>query len=227
MNYRLGILVSCCAALFASPALATANEYNCQLKLKPVASNDCSAPVTVSEFIPGDEAVLHVNMNGAGGPYSCMTVELVLASPNGWVANIGNSPTNNGLGGFDSAGDGGVGPRDSELEVRAGATSNLRVYGNQNSPPGTLNAHNMLTVDDFASGLSRLTFEVDDGSLRARDSLSGKNACLRSPFIYRRPDQFYHIGLNRVIDLTGVPGRVGNGVWSADITLSSTPCVCQ
>ncbi len=212
---------------FALSKGTSAETFECTLRLD-VFRTSCTYPVLIEEINQdASRALVSVDMSEG---WQCLKMRAVVMEPEGFLLNIGNSPTNNGGGG-----DGSTFSNDSELDVivtEANSGGVLRAYANDfsNGPrlPGGSGAQPILRIDDFLAPFRRIDFEIGDQCLYAKGR---KNSTLQSEFIYRlggldeeagENDFTYWVGVNRVI--TGLSSRNGSGVQRVRFVLSTDPC---
>lgn len=152
------------AALAALPAAATCPAFICYLDLAngaaicpngAVYKNIQIDPIVNTTFNPGcDPAAWHAAVVEIDLPEGCSCLEVTVefdGAPEGWVVNLGDSPTNNGFGG-----DAGSAPagQNAELDV---LDDMLTLRSSATAPPVASLATQSLALDDGA-----LKFVVKD-----------------------------------------------------------------
>ena len=168
MNSAKTCIIASLLAFFGYQPLMAA-DYTCSITIRGgEIYSTCQEPV---EIVQRDDAngraIVRVDMQSMGN-WNCLNATAVIANPEGWVLNVGNSPTNNGYGG-----DGATFSNDSETEivVPSGASSGvLHLYHNDYS----VGPYPMMTVDELISDFSIMKLSFGDQYFHAKSSASPK-----------------------------------------------------
>jgi hypothetical protein len=233
-----------------------AADYSCSITIR----NDgvvstCQEPITIVDQDDADgRAVVRVDMQSMQN-WQCFKAVAVIYEPEGWVINVGNSPTNNGYGG-----DGTSFSNDSEMQIVVptdGENGILSLYHNDYSD----GPYPMMVVDDMISHFSVLELSIGDqyfyaenkgasdikqlfeghhsrdirksykNHKRKRFCRDSKNVKLLSDVIYRLGGNDYEAGSNDFIYWIGINrviGPTGNRIGSGikKITLTVSTDAC-
>ncbi len=161
--------------------------------------------------IGASDAVI-LDMAGVSG----FQLKATFQNPTGYVIDIGDSPTNDGIGG-----DEGTTCHNAEIRLQGAL---MTVFGNEESPVVLLPQTSVIA----ASGSSELRLLVEDGRIAEAPERSATTVV--SPYALRldpppcspplgTPDAIWYLGLNRVVDLTNSPERTGSGLLTATLCM--------